>query len=445
MGQKDKNKKDRVFDMNAIKANANQEDKAVLAIFFIGLIIMLIFLFVFFISSISSAADSQMFAMNADVFDSQKFEKLMEKKTTKGDSTKEKSKEKSKDVNSNTGKIGNGNGNGYGKVIRGFNANEARYAEGDGVRLFLTPSRLIYRGDEGSVFKSPSDIYIDEERGEFYVSDSRNNLVTIYSLDGMPKFSIGYNGELIAPAKVMTDKDGRIYVIAGSPRKVKIFTYRGEFIEDFSFPGIKDGNKLEPVTMTSGYDKKIYIATTTAVYIYDENYNYINTFGTYGHGDKDFKAITAIAVDKDGTIFIADAMADPAIKAFSPKGKFIRGWGTHDPGPTNFSLPSDIVITPLGNLFIVDTLRQSISAFTTDGVYLGRFAGYGIGAGQIAYPTGIAIDKIGTLYVVEDGTRRIQIFTRYIPGNAEKKNKNRLSRQGVQKEASLNLPLKEGG
>ena len=274
------------------------------------------------------------------------------------------------------------------------------------------PTLLVYRQAEGEGFKKPAGVFVDRETGEVLVVDSGNNLVNVFSRDGIPLFSIGYNGEIPQPTQAVTDKQGRIFVLAGSPRKVKVFNYRGEPLGDLSLTGFAGAAQVMPTALTVDRDGSLYIADSASgkILVYDLDGRLVLSFGGRGDGVGSFNSITAMTVDQAGTVYVADALHKPAIQIFDAKGTYVRGWGEHSGGPTNFSLPIGIAVDPLGRVLVADTIRQTISVFSSQGNFLFRFGGLGAFAGALAYPSGIDVDKGGRLYVAEAVNARIQVF-----------------------------------
>ncbi len=278
--------------------------------------------------------------------------------------------------------------------------------------LSFKPVRLVYRQSEGEGFRKPTGVFVDGDTGEILVADSASNLVSVLNRDGVPLHSFGYNGEVIQPSKAVLDKRGRILVLGGVPRKVKVFSYRGESLGDFGLPGFDGAARAVPTALTVDGVGNLYIADSTSgrILVYDGEGRLSMTFGKRGEGPGGFTSVTAITVDPSGTIYVTDAQHTPAIQLFDSQGNYLRGWGEHSGGPQNVSLPSGIAVGPSGNVFVADTIRQTIAVFTSDGHYLSRFGGLGTSPGSLAYPTDLAVDAAGRLYVTEASNTRLQVF-----------------------------------
>lgn len=274
------------------------------------------------------------------------------------------------------------------------------------------PLRLVYRQTEGEGFQKLAGVFVERERGEILVADSASNLVTLLNRDGVPLHSFGYNGEVPQPTKAVVDGGGRILVLAGVPRKVKVFSYRGDPLGDFDFPGFEGAARAVPTALTVDGVGNLYIADSTSgrILVYDPGGRLAVSFGERGEGPGGFTSVTAIAVDPSGTIYVADARHEPAIQLFDARGVYVRGWGEHSGGPQNVSLPSGIAVGPSGRVFVADTIRQTIAVFTSEGRYLFRFGGLGTRPGNLGFPSDLAVDGAGRLYVAETSNARLQVF-----------------------------------
>ena len=144
-------------------------------------------------------------------------------------------------------------------------------------------------------------------------------------------------------------------------------------------------------------------------------------------------------VDAEGNVWIADARVaneneigqNPAaanlgsvVRKFSPDGQLLLTIGT--PGrigapPMGLTDPSDVLVTPDGNIFITEAHGDQfldtpeggigrISKWSPDGRLIKTFGTWGYGTGQFRGAHSLALDSQGRLFVADRGNRRIQIF-----------------------------------
>ena len=79
--------------------------------------------------------------------------------------------------------------------------------------------------------------------------------------------------------------------------------------------------------------------------------------------------------------------------------------------PGNFNSPSDVAVSPAGNIYVVDGLNHCLKAFDSSGKFLAALGQKGSANGQFNYPLGLAVGASGKIYVADSGNHRIQILS----------------------------------
>lgn len=124
--------------------------------------------------------------------------------------------------------------------------------------------------------------------GMIRVADYLNDRIATFSLAGKPLGEVGASGtgpgQFDAPAGVVVDGTGRIYVADFFNQRVQILDRQGKFIRQFGKTGKKG--------ISAGM----------------------------------FNYPTDVALLPDGALVVADAYND-RIQVFSPEGRFLRKWG----------------------------------------------------------------------------------------------------------------------
>jgi hypothetical protein len=127
------------------------------------------------------------------------------------------------------------------------------------------------------------------------------------------------------------------------------------------------------------------------------------------------------AVDRNGNLWVTDARANGVIGnqvfKFSPDGRVVMTLGragASGSGPDVFDQPTDVAVSPAGDVFVTDShrngLNNRVTKFTRDGRFVKAWGVKGNGPGQMSEPHSIAIDSRGRLFVADRENNRIEIF-----------------------------------
>ena len=128
-----------------------------------------------------------------------------------------------------------------------------------------------------------------------------------------------------------------------------------------------------------------------------------------------------IHVDRQGNVWVTDGSGKGArghqVFKFSPEGKVLMTLGkagvTGD-GPDAFNQPSDVFVSPNGDVFVADghggNSNARIVKFSKDGKFIKAWGKKGSGPGEFETPHSLAMDSSGRLFVADRGNSRIQLF-----------------------------------
>jgi len=302
-------------------------------------------------------------------------------------------------------------------------------------------------------FDGPGGLTVDS-KGNVFVADTNNNRVQEFSADGAYMAQWGQYGQgdggLRYPTGVAVDKAGTIWVgDAGNSRVVLIqnpATYRGAFALDGAggVSGIaladgtayvvdsvgehvlsygpdgaaggsigKGGRGLGQLSKPAG----VAVDAQGNVYVADTNNNRIQKFssagaalGVYGKqgrapegGSPRFLGPTAVAVDAQGNIYVADTF-NSRIEKLSPSGAFV--WQTPLGGQ-----PRGVAVDAQGNVYATSYYNQQVRKFDSAGKLITLWGGRGRTNGLFLGPAAIAVDKSGRVYVADTGNSRVSIFS----------------------------------
>gem|GEM_PF-635972 len=142
---------------------------------------------------------------------------------------------------------------------------------------------------------------------------------------------------------------------------------------------------------------------------FDNNGNFLFTFGTKGSGDGQFNAPAGLAVTSD-SIYVVDN-AQNNIQKFDSTGKFVTKWGSQGSNHGQFLLPQGVAVDPTGDVYVVDTGNSRVEKFDSSGKFLLSIGQSGLDDGEFLSPRAVAADSQGSIYVADSGGNKIEKFT----------------------------------
>ncbi len=157
-------------------------------------------------------------------------------------------------------------------------------------------------------------------------------------------------------------------------------------------------------------DDEVYLFTRAdpPIQVYDRQGKFLRAFGGGLIGSAHY-----IRLDREGNVWVAD-VKDHVVLQFTPQGKLLRTLGTRgEPGcdATHFDKPTDMAVTPDGQVFVTDGYGNSrIAHFDKHGKFVKQWGKLGTGPGEFSLPHSIAIDSRGRLYVCDRNNARVQVF-----------------------------------
>lgn len=134
-------------------------------------------------------------------------------------------------------------------------------------------------------------------------------------------------------------------------------------------------------------------------------------------------------VDAEGNVWVADAVGyapvpegvGHVVHKFSAEGELLMTLGrTGEAGDGEQTLrkPSDVLVAPSGNIFVVDShdssrdepVNNRVVKYDPQGRYITSWGRTGTGKGEFVDPHALAMDSQGRLFVGDRANSRIQIF-----------------------------------
>ena len=313
-----------------------------------------------------------------------------------------------------------------------------------------------FGGDGGPAAQAqlngPAGIALDEEGGNVYIADSRNNLVrridlltgiitTVAGADDDAVVS-GADAQIAAPRGVAFDADGTLYIADTGNHQIRALDADGTIMVVAGAGGLGDGG---PATAARLFvPRGIAIDMDGNLYITDTGHNRVRKVdtegiittiagtGEEGEGGDGGPAVEAqlnrpigLAIGPDGHVHIADSFNHRVRKVDPVSGTITNVAGTGesppfedesaigDGGPATSARlrgPVALAFDADGNLYVTDFLQHRIRRVDTQGI-ITTFAGSGersfsgdegpAAEAQLSLPVGLEIDADGNFYITD--------------------------------------------
>jgi DNA-binding beta-propeller fold protein YncE len=217
----------------------------------------------------------------------------------------------------------------------------------------------------------------------------------------------GAHGEAVA---VACDSRDRVYVFLRGPQPVRVYERDGTFVTTwgegtFLRPhGIFIGPD-DTLYCTDDHDHTVRAFTREG--------KLLLTLGTRGRPSEtgatsiDYRTIrragppfhypTNLALGPSGDLYVSDGYGNARIHRFAPDGTLRQSWGEPGSGPGQFHVPHGIAVDSDGTVYVADRENSRLQLFSPDGVNRGEWT-------DVARPCQVFIDqKRGWIYVAELG------------------------------------------
>lgn len=120
-----------------------------------------------------------------------------------------------------------------------------------------------------------------------------------------------------------------------------------------------------------------------------------------------------LRIDRQGHVWLVD-LGNHIVLELSPDGRILKILGTPgEPGcdEKHFDKPTDLVVTPEGEVFVTDGYGNSrVVHFDASGRFVKAWGNLGVGPGEFSVVHAIAQDSKGRLYVADRNNARVQVF-----------------------------------
>src|SRR5262249_57949664 len=84
-----------------------------------------------------------------------------------------------------------------------------------------------------------------------------------------------------------------------------------------------------------------------------------------------FNYPTNLALSPAGEMYVTDGYGNARVHKFAPDGRLLLSWGEPGAGPGQFHLPHGVAVDAEGTVYVADRENSRVQLFTPGGEYLG--------------------------------------------------------------------------
>ncbi len=230
----------------------------------------------------------------------------------------------------------------------------------------------------------------------------------------------GYAASFNAPAGIAVDPRGSVYVADRAHSRLVQMWGDGTFLDEIAGPAGIGGAQF------SGAGSVAVAAGPDETFVADTGHNRVLVYGPEGtlrarwgagggngeagSGVGEFNHPAAVAVDGDGTAYVADTGNNRIVK-LTPAGNVLTIWGSRGTSDGHFHSPNGIAIDAGGNVFVLDSENNRVEVFDGEGHFLTKWGGAGPATASFSQPGAIAVGCDGSVYVADTNNNRISAST----------------------------------
>lgn len=220
------------------------------------------------------------------------------------------------------------------------------------------------------------------------------------------------------PVSIAVSFNGLIYVVSHSyefrpdGKRITMFNIEEDYLGQFGHGGEGDGEFVWPSALAVDSEQRVYLADQylNRITVYDPEGKFLSKWGTHGSKDGELDRPSGLAFNNRGNLIVVDSNNN-RIQQFTKGGDFVSSFGTMGNGPGELNLPWGIDVDNEDNVYVADWRNNRIQKFDSSGVYLAAIGSQGSGDGQFNLPSDVAVDRQGNVFVSDWGNHRIQMFS----------------------------------
>jgi DNA-binding beta-propeller fold protein YncE len=251
---------------------------------------------------------------------------------------------------------------------------------------------MLYGAEQEQILAVQKPYGVRMWNGRIYVTEIRSAGVTVLDLVKQQTRVMGATGrgQIKKAVDIAIAPDGTKYVVDQADAAIKVFNADERFVTAYPLAKSRPAGAcvFGPYLYVTDFEN-------SHVKILDRNYgNVLKTFGERGGLDGQFIGPLAIAADKQGCVYVTDAIR-ARVQKFGPDGAFIMGFGSPGNRPGNFVRPKHLGIAGDGHIHVVDAAFNNVQVFDPQGKFVGYYGSRGTHPGAMDLPAGLDIVENG--------------------------------------------------
>jgi DNA-binding beta-propeller fold protein YncE len=283
---------------------------------------------------------------------------------------------------------------------------------------------IVGKSQPQYIFKRPLDITSSE--GRLYLLDSEAPAVHVFDLVRRKYFKFGYRfeGKLVNPVSIATDKNGRVFVADRGRNSIIIFDSIGLYQSLINLRGITTqlaGLVTDPegeiiyVVDRGGIDSEAHQVVKLT-----RKGEVIKRIGTRGKEPGQLNLPMDIAMGTDDLLYVMDT-GNFRVQVMDMEGNPVRHWGSAGNALGQFGLPRSISLDQENNVYVSDAQFGNVQVFSSEGqllLPLGRLSQQDL-PGQFSLTTGLTVDSRNYLYILDQYMKKMEVYKKLSPAEQE--------------------------